>query len=88
MKLELQALATLKTYCARPDGKYPAPADLLTLGPPDMPVKSVEVESYKEHQTRAVMWFYPYKRLASEERGVIQQQPTNVICESPKVNAE
>ena len=45
MKLELKALATLQTYCSRPDGQYPPPADLFTLGPPEMPVKSIEVET-------------------------------------------
>jgi hypothetical protein len=56
MKFELKALSTLQTYCARPAGKYPAPADLLTLGPADMPVKSIEKQ-------KIVSWEYPYKRL-------------------------
>ena len=29
MKLEVTALGTLQSYCARPDGAYPAPAELL-----------------------------------------------------------
>jgi hypothetical protein len=61
MKFELTALETLRTYCARPDGKYKAPADLLTLGPPDIPVKNIEVDSGPT--TKTVLWFYPYKRL-------------------------
>jgi hypothetical protein len=88
MRLELQALAALKTYCARPDGQYPAPADLLTLGPPDMPVKSIEVESHKAYQTRTVEWFYPYKRLAYKfESGLQERFSTVIYCESPKVSA-
>jgi hypothetical protein len=42
MKLELKVLGTRRTYCMRLDGKYPTLADLLTLGPPNMPVKSIE----------------------------------------------
>jgi hypothetical protein len=38
MKFELKALQTLRQYCVRPGGKYPAPAELLQLGPPDEPV--------------------------------------------------
>ena len=64
MKLELKALSTLRTYCARPAGKYPAPAGLLTLGSPDMPVKSVEVQGEQMGRTkRVVFWEYPYTRL-------------------------
>jgi hypothetical protein len=63
MKLELKVLDTLRAYCARAEGQYPAPADLLTLGPPDMPVKNIEVRSgrYKK-----VVWYYPYKMLHDE----------------------
>jgi hypothetical protein len=70
MKLELKALATLRTYCGRADGKYPAPADLLTLGPPDMPIESIEVKSSqsklagKTYPFKMVSWSYPYKRIA------------------------
>jgi Sel1 repeat-containing protein len=59
MQFKLKVLSTLQTYCARPAGKYPAPADLLTLGPADMPVKSIE-------KAKAVYWEYPYKRLARQ----------------------
>jgi hypothetical protein len=40
MKFELKALDTLRSYCKRPDGSYPPPTDLSTLGPPDLPIKS------------------------------------------------
>jgi hypothetical protein len=43
MKLKLKVLATLRTFCGKPAGKYPAPADVFTLGPPDLPVESIEV---------------------------------------------
>ncbi len=33
MQFKLKVRSTLQTYCAGPAGKYPAPADLLTLGP-------------------------------------------------------
>jgi len=38
MKFELNTLTALKSYCTRPDGKYPAPSDLFQLGQPDLPV--------------------------------------------------
>jgi hypothetical protein len=45
MKFELKVLGILRTYCSRPDGEYPAPADAFALGPPDMEVKSIKVTS-------------------------------------------
>ena len=42
MRFELKVLAVLRTYCARAAGQYAAPADLLMLGPPDMPVKKLK----------------------------------------------
>src|SRR5258708_2417128 len=64
IELELKAFNTLRTYCARPAGEYPAPADLLTLGPADRPVKSVEVRGAQTRTTRKIItWEYPYTRL-------------------------
>ena len=57
MKLELKVLSILKTYCGRPEGQYPAPTDAFVLGPPDMPVESIEVTG------NLVSWYYPYSRL-------------------------
>jgi hypothetical protein len=62
MKLELKVLDTLRTYCSRPDGKYPAPVDVFTLGPPDLPIESIEV------QGKLVSLSYPYMRLATHSR--------------------
>jgi hypothetical protein len=45
IKLELKALDTLRNFCKRPDGKYPPPTDLFTLGPPDTPIKTIDVET-------------------------------------------
>jgi hypothetical protein len=78
MKLELKALAALRTYCARADGQYPAPADLLTLGPPDMPVKSIEVKS-SQSKFKMVSWSYPYERLAIGS----EQYPAFLHCKGP-----
>ena len=39
MKFQLKVLDTLRSHCDRPDGWYPAPAEVFTLGPPDMPVE-------------------------------------------------
>ena len=45
MKLKLKVLDTLRTYCKQPNGKYLAPTDLLTLGPPDMEIENIEVQT-------------------------------------------
>lgn len=67
MQFELKTLGTLRTYCARPAGKYAAPADLLTLGPPDMPITDIEVNELNGARTwKKIFWFYPYKTLPKE----------------------
>jgi hypothetical protein len=73
MKFKLNVLDTLRTYCARADGKYPAPANIFTLGPPDMPVQSIDVGSNPTNLAKRILWFYPYRRLAvSMDRGLEQ----------------
>jgi hypothetical protein len=72
MKLELKTITTLSSYCVRPDGKYPAPTELLQLGPPDLPVEQIEVRSSEirdggtAYPFKMVSWKYPYARLASD----------------------
>jgi hypothetical protein len=70
MKFELKALDTLRSYCKRPDGSYPPPTYIFSLGPPDLPIKSIEVKSSqtKLGQFKSATWHYPYKRLAFEDR--------------------
>ena len=88
MAFELKALDTLRTYCKRPEGNYPPPTDVFTLGPPDLPVKSIEVKT-KNHgslpgrrdQSKTASWYYPYKRLAAEERdGTFSQWELYLAC--------
>jgi len=80
MKLELTTLGTLQSYCTRPDGTYPAPEELLTLGPPDMPVRNIEVESDKKNKkARTVGWYYPYKRLAFHTTAGLEERFTMPI---------
>ena len=75
MKLGLKVLDTLRTYCNDPDWKYPAPTDLFTLGPPDMPIRSIEVTSSqtqlagRNYPFKMVSWPYPYTRLATQIQG-------------------
>lgn len=76
MKFELEVLGVLRSYCAYPSGKYPAPAHVFTLGPPDMPVKSIKVNG------ASAMWFYPYKRLAAHTTGGLQEIPHFLFCRS------
>lgn len=78
MALELKALDTLGTYCARPAGKYPAPADLLTLGRPDMPVENIVVKTSRT--SKWVYWSYPYKRLAMSTAQGLDEKSTILYC--------
>lgn len=88
MAFELKALDTLRAYCKRPDGNYPPPTDVFALGTADLPIKNIEVKS-KDHelspgrkrQYKTASWYYPYKRLAMEERdGSFSQEWTYYAC--------
>jgi hypothetical protein len=65
MKLELKVLETLRAYRNRPDGRYPPPTDLFTLGRPDIPTAIIEVKSSrnelagKSYSYKEVSWSYP-----------------------------
>ena len=88
MKFKLKVLDTLRKYCTRPEGEYLAPADLFTLGPPDMPVTSIEVESSKKYRTRTVNWFYPYKRFALHTKAGIEERSFIPLhCKSSVIGA-
>jgi len=79
MKFKLKVLGTLQTFCARPDGQYPAPTDVLTLGTPDMPIKGIEVKSGSAK--KYILWPYPYERLASYGRdGVLHEEDGYLFC--------
>ena len=65
MRFKLKAVATARNYCARAEGKYPAPPELFTLGPPDIPVKDIEIK-HNQSNSKYAMWFYPYKRLGDD----------------------
>jgi len=48
MRLELQVLYTMRTYCARPAGKYPGPDHVFkSWHPPDMPINIIEIIRYR-----------------------------------------
>jgi hypothetical protein len=89
MTLELKVLDTLRRdYCKRPDGKYPPPTDLFTLGQPDLPIDSIEVETKnyqlagRNHQYKAASWKYPYKRFAIEDsmNGEFSPESGHLVC--------
>jgi hypothetical protein len=87
MKLELKVLSALGGYCDRVDGKYPAPTDVFTLGPPDMPVESIEVKSGQTNVAgrtfpfKTISWSYPYLKIALKfENHPAQQQSTSLAC--------
>jgi hypothetical protein len=80
MKLELKVLDTLRTYCKEPDGKYPAPTDLFALGPPDLPIATIDVQSYSSGLKYA-FWYYPYDRLAGHlVNGRVVQKEMDLQC--------
>jgi hypothetical protein len=72
MRLELTALDTLRSYCKIADGNYPPPTDIFSLGPPDLPIKNIEVNSVQWDKPlvviKAIRWWYPYKRFGFENR--------------------
>ncbi len=81
MAFELKVLDTLRTYCRRPDGKYPPPSDVFRLGPPDLPVESIEVKTSGKWPFKTASWHYPYKRLAIEEsNGTFSQVALYLHC--------
>jgi hypothetical protein len=63
MKFELNAITTMRNYCKRPVGNYPAPSDLFQLGQPDLPVPQIKVTGSKNGRAEAVSWEYPYQLL-------------------------
>jgi hypothetical protein len=80
MKLELKVLDTLRIYCKEPDGKYPAPTDLFALGPPDLPIATIDVQSYSSGLKYA-FWYYPYDRLAGHlVNGRVVQKEMDLQC--------
>lgn len=82
MRFELKVLDTLRAYCTRNDGSYPAPTDLLTLGPPDMPVKNIEVKTV-DAKAKGIHWWYPYSGLTDPIRA---RDPDLMVffCKRPK----
>jgi hypothetical protein len=88
MRFELKVLSTLRTYCKRPDGRYPAPADIFTLGSADMPVEDVVVETVQTktysatQRTKTISWDYPYKKLAiNTSQGEVEKPFIPIVCD-------
>jgi hypothetical protein len=92
MKFELKVLETLGKYCARPEGVYSAPPDLVSWGPADMQIKPIEVQSTDKKNfdastpNKVVYWYYPYKRLAFDTTdGPFERSPSfPVLCKGNK----
>ena len=82
MRFELRVLGALGTYCTRTDGLYPAPGDVLTLGPADMPIHSIKVETVqpkgygKSERIKWVSWDYPYRRFAIDTTEGLMEKPS------------
>lgn len=66
MRFGLKVLDTLRSHCARQEGSYPAPAEVFTLGPPDMIVKKIEVSVsrlstlHPNYRYKIASWWLPY----------------------------
>jgi hypothetical protein len=90
MNLRLKVLDTLRTYCGRSEGQYPAPATLFALGAPDLPVQPIEVTSNRKevetlgaHPHKWVNWRLPYGQLGIRNRdGMIYQSQESMFCGS------
>jgi hypothetical protein len=46
------------------------PTDLFVLGPPDLPIESIEVKTNQKTSFKVVFWSYPYKRLSGAAGGL------------------
>jgi hypothetical protein len=90
MSLELKVLDTLRVYCKRPDGKYPPPTNLFTLGEPDLPIASIEIESKSginngiKYDWKKASWKYPYKKFAIEDQKYGEFSPARgfLVCKN------
>jgi hypothetical protein len=80
IKFRLIATDVMRSFCTRPDGKYPAPPDVLTLGSPDMPLRDMEVYS----NSKLVKWWYPYARLSMDS----EEYPEIISCDRPTERME
>jgi hypothetical protein len=87
MRLKLKAHDTLEVYCQRPNGEYEAPDDLFVLGPPDMPVSKIKIETTDKkdagdriYSTRLAIWALPYVRFASRRATGIEPEEAIVMC--------
>ncbi len=89
MEFELKVLDALRAYCRRPDGKYSASTDVVTLGPPDLPIENIEVISSSDHLVKDVFWSYPYTRLATQfDSGKILPHQGHLQCKWPTKTEE
>jgi hypothetical protein len=88
IRLRLAALTTLKSYCGRPDGEYAPPSELFTLGPPDMPVEHIKVETQPGHTPfKNVVWGLPYLRLAVNLKNGPEEDMAFFDCKGPAVES-
>ena len=46
------------------------PTDLCVLGPPDLPIESIEVKTNQKTSFKVVFWSSPYKRLSGAAGGL------------------
>lgn len=89
IQFRLTVLKTLKSFCGRPDGEYPPPPELFTLGPPDMLIEKIEVKTQKTGSVpfKNAVWRLPYRRLALNYPTGPQEYVSFFDCEGPAVKS-
>jgi hypothetical protein len=88
IRLELAVLATLKSYCSKPDGEYAPPPELFTLGNPDMPIEKIQVKTQPGRKPfKNAVWYLPYRRLALNYPNGPQEKTSFFDCEGPAVDS-
>jgi hypothetical protein len=82
MHLKLTTLSALYSYCGRPVGSYRPAQALLTLGPPDMTLKDIEVSRHEKGDNwwKAVEWYFPYKQLAEATTTGLEEDTALFVC--------
>lgn len=89
MRFRLSVLTALRGYCTRPDGKYPPPGKLFSLGKPDMTIQFIQVNTryLARGRFKNVVWGSPYHKMALTDPTGLVENPNFFDCEGPAVSS-